>query len=241
MPTSWWEGVRPKNKFAPNFRVPLYYAKDGSIELMKTMKQYCIDMEQGIIAKEELVSEVPKNDSDPYQYTQQWKQHHLLDDSIPRKGGEAFEKFPPIPETRDLFNMFRSHYLLHLKNLGFPRKRVFVHAWANVLRKDQFISRHMHLSDEHSYVSGTYYVSNSHAKLALENPIRQQELSYFPNDAGNLILFPSWLPHYSEVYTGPEERVSIAFDIVVHENARANPWRPHELFDDPDTMPDIDD
>jgi Putative 2OG-Fe(II) oxygenase len=240
MPTSWWDGQKPKTKFAPNFRVPLYYAKDGGKDMIEALKKYCIEMEQTIIADEQLVSEVPKNTDDPYKYTQQWKQHHLIDDSITRKGGDAFKKFPPIPETKDFFDMIRSHYLLHLKNLGYPRRRVFIHCWANVLRKGEHISRHMHLSDEFSYLSGTYYLTDSRADLKLQNPIRIEQLSVFPNTIGNLILFPSWLPHWSDPYDGPEERVSIAFDLVAEENARANPWRPHQLFDDPDTMPGFD-
>lgn len=240
MPTTWWEGQRPKNKIAPNFRVPMYYAKDGSKSMIEALRKYCIELEQTVIAKEELVSDVPKNSSDPYKYTQQWKQHHLLNDNIPRKGGEAFEKFRGIPEVRELFDVIRYNYLVHVRNLQIPRKKVFIHCWANVLREGEHISKHMHLADEFSYFSGVYYVTTSGAYLNFENPMRVQERSQLPNEAGQIAFFPSWIPHFSEVYHGKEERVSIAFDIVADENARANPWRPHELFDDPDTMPGLD-
>jgi hypothetical protein len=241
MPSTWWEGQKPKTKFAPHFRVPIYYAKDGGKDMIEGLATFCREMESTIIANEELVSSVPKNNTDPYKYTQQWKQHHLFDDSIPRKGGDTIvERFPENNYCRELFDLIRYHYLLHLKNLGFPRKRVWIHAWANVLRKDENISRHMHLADEFAYLSGTYYVTTSNAGLELQNPIRVQETSIIANEAGNIILFPSWIPHLSQKYTGPEDRISIAFDIVADENARANPWRPHELFDDPDQMPGLD-
>lgn len=240
MPTSWWEGQKPQTKFAPRLKVPLYYAKDGSKDMINGLAKYCVELEQGIISREELVSEVPKNNMDPYKFTQQWKQHHLLDDSLPRKGGEQFEKFPPVSEQRQLFHLIREHYLLHLRNLGYERRKVYIHAWANVLREGEFISQHMHLADEFCYLSGCYYVTTSGAKLNLVNPQRAQEISQFPNEAGMIVFFPSWVPHYSDVYHGKEHRISIAFDIVAEENMRANPWRPHELFDDPSTMPGLD-
>ncbi len=239
MGTTWIEGKKPKTKFARRVKVPIYIAQESSRQLIKDLTSYILELEETIISKEHLVSSVPKASSDPYQHTQQWKQHNLFED-IPGLGGENLDRFPANSATDELLKLLRVHYLTFLAELGYPREKVYVHGWANVLRKGQWISKHAHITNENSYLAATYYLTTNDTKLYLEN-MNDTDTAYgVDTQLGKLIFFPSWMAHWSDPCEKEELRISIALDIVTEDTMRANPWRPHKLFDDPETMPGID-
>lgn len=234
MAVIWFNSETPTTKFAPNLKIPLFNPSEGSPEFIESLKQQIIKLEQQIAA-EDLVSEVPKDMLDPYPYTQHWKQHNLFWDKD-AKDGSNITRFEMTPELEKMFHIIRKNYLLFLKELGYPRTKVYVHAWANVLKQGQWITKHHHVADNSAYLSCTYYLTTVPTYLELYNPIRVDQTDKFPTKAGSMLFFPSWVPHQSTVYEGDDVRVSLAFDIVTNESALANPWRPHHLLDDPATM-----
>lgn len=239
MGTVWIEGKKPKTKFARRTRVPIYLAQENNRELIKNLTKYILELETNIISKEELVSSVPKSSSDPYKHTQQWKQHNLFED-IPGLDGETLARFPANPVTDELLKLIRIHYLTFLAELGYPREKVYMHGWANVLRKGEWISKHAHITNENSYLAATYYLTTNNTKLYLEN-INDSDTAYnVETQQGRLLFFPSWMTHWSDPCEDEELRISIAVDIVTEDTMRANPWRPHTLLDDPETMSGID-
>jgi hypothetical protein len=234
MPAIWFNSETPVTKFAPNLKIPLYTANEGNDTFINSLVQQVYKFEEQII-KEDLVSEVPRNDADPYPFTQHWKQHNLLWD-VDAKGGETLERFPMSPELEKFFHIIRKQYLLFLKELNYPRYKVYVHAWANVLRNGQWISKHHHTADNYSYISGTYYLTTNPTHLKIISPIRMDQMEMFATKKASIVMFPSWVPHESDVYKGDDTRVSLAFDICLEGTLSSNPWRPHVLLDDPDTM-----
>lgn len=239
MTTSWLKGPAPKTKFALNFKCPIYIASEPNTDLINRLTKYILELEENIISKEELVSSVPKAKEDPYQHTQQWKQHNLFDD-VPGMGGEHLIRFPHNPATDELLELVRIHYLTHLMELGYPREKVYVHGWANVLRKGEWISKHAHISSQNSYLAATYYLTTNDTKLHFENITNAYDVFGTETERGKLVFFPSWLPHWSDECKDDGLRISIAIDIVTEASAFSNPWRPHKLFDDPETMLGID-
>jgi hypothetical protein len=234
MNVAWFNGVKPLTKFAPTFKVPLGIGTAGDSAFVRRMTDYILKVESDIIVKEELVSSVPKSDEDPYKHTQQWKQHNLLDD-IPGLGGENLTRFPSDPVIEELFQILRTNYLEFLAALGYPRRKVYVHAWANVLRSGEWISKHRHITSEESYLAGSYYLTTNNASLFFENPLIGDVISV-ETEARKFVFFPSWLPHWSDKVTDESLRISLAFDLVTEASVKGNPWRPHRLLDDPDTM-----
>ena len=239
MGTEFLEGPKPKTKFGKKFKAPIYIGKDGSKEFIKTLYDYVLDLETNIISKEELVSSVPKSGMDPYQYTQQWKQHNLFDDVV-GLGGEHLQRFKKIPEIDQLLKLVREHYLIHLANLNYPRIKAYIHGWANVLRKDQWITPHTHIDGEESYLAATYYLTTNNTNLYMHDASHTQTCAAVSTEAGKLVIFPSWIPHWSDKCEDENLRVSLAFDIVTETTVLGNPWRPHVLLDDPATMPGLD-
>jgi uncharacterized protein (TIGR02466 family) len=95
--------------------------------------------------------------------------------------------------------------------------------WANI---NSFGSRntfHTHKDDE---FSGVYYVqSNDTGDLRFTNPANvlgdcsrtspfTRDFSFVPND-GDLILWPSWIPHEVEPNLSNQSRINLAFNIRI--------------------------
>ena len=239
MRVEWFEGDKPETKFAPNFKVPVGIGVDGSQDFVKRLTSYILNIEKEIIVKEGLVSEVPKSTVDPYQHTQQWKQHNILDDVV-GLGGDHLVRFPKDPVIEELFTLVRNNYLEHLVNLRYPRQKVYIHGWANVLRDGEWISKHTHMSHGQAYLAATYYLTTNNTSLYFENPMNPgTDVIGLATEARKLVFFPSWIPHWSDKVKEEHLRISVAFDIVTEDTMTGNPWRPHRLLDDPDTMPGI--
>ena len=238
MDVVWFEGAKPLTKFAPAFKVPIGIGFAGSSSLIDRLKTYIFKIEKDIIVNEELVSTVPKSKEDPYRHTQQWKQHNLLDD-VAGLGGENLERFPSDPVIEELFTLVRTNYLEFLAKLNYPRKKVYIHGWANVLRDTEWISKHRHITTEESYLACTYYLTTNNTALFFENPLIG-DTTGTPTEEKKIVFFPSWIPHWSDAVTDNSIRISLAFDIVTESCTIRNPWRPHRLLDDPDTMPGLE-
>lgn len=235
-----WRGKKPVTNFGPRIYAPMYVASDGTPEFNKKLIDYVLECENSI-AKEPIVSELHKSSSDPYKYTQQWKQHNLIDDTGPRKDGDHLKKFNPNPELmKELFDKIRTNYLLMLSELNFPRKKVWIHAWGNVIRQGEHISMHQHVPTDLGYLACVYYPQTSPTDLYMSNPIStNNDMISIPTKENTIVFFPSWMPHFSSGMEESGYRISIAADIVLEETMAANPWRPHILFDDPATMPGL--
>ena len=96
-----------------------------------------------------------------------------------------------------------------------PTNDLWVMCWFNVLRKNEKISQHRHRTlwdAEKSFLSGhltiqaestsTYYLS------VCENHGWSIE-----NIPGELIIFPTYLPHYTDTTLSKSPRISVAFDV----------------------------
>lgn len=235
MKLTWFEGDPPLTKFAPKFKIPIGIGKDGSSDFVNRLTSYLLNVEETIIKDEELVSSVPKSEIDPYKHTQQWKQHNLLND-VAGEGGDNLQRFPKDPVIEEFFNILRNNYLEHLANLRYPRIKVYAHSWANILRNGEWISKHSHMTDSDAYLASTYYLTTNKTVLNLENQFDRVQI---PTIAQTMVFFPSWMLHWSDKVEDEILRISIATDIVTENSIKGNPWRPHRLLDDPETMPGL--
>lgn len=140
------------------------------------------------------------------------------------------------PPIRDLAQRIQSLVREATGAMMAPGKHRFsLEGWANVLRRGQYNSVHVH---PNSTWSGVYYVTGNpppepgqgvaefsgkiefldprpaaSATYAVENIMQRR--SMLNPDAGTMLLFPSWLQHQVHPYFGPGTRISIAFNVVV--------------------------
>ena len=96
-----------------------------------------------------------------------------------------------------------------------------VRCWANVMRKGQQIKEHSHSSFPHSYLSGHFTVQCDNTETVYHHPYHQQTYP-FKNIPNVMTLFPTWVPHSTTVHESDTPRITIAFDILLHNTPKSD-------------------
>ena len=104
---------------------------------------------------------------------------------------------------------------------------VITSMWANVLKPGESHRPHTHANN---YLSGVFYVNNNKTNIFFTDPrpqagviqLHSNNYNYsnssdywYPATANSLLLFPSWLEHYVHTNSSTENRVSIAFNLML--------------------------
>jgi len=111
-----------------------------------------------------------------------------------------------------LHNNFLDH--LNIKVI----KPVYINSWFNILRKKQLIKKHLHSTTPDSYLSGNICINckeTSTIYLNPINPINDPVTHESKNEVGKIILFQSNIPHYTTPHNSNEERMTLAFDLML--------------------------
>ncbi len=109
--------------------------------------------------------------------------------------------------------------------------RFRVEGWANLLRSGGYNNIHNH---PNAHWSGVYYVTGNppipgqpmSGKLEFIDPRPAATMLLLDNVtiygrqlldpmAGTMVIFPSWLQHQVHPYFGPDERISVSFNVIV--------------------------
>jgi hypothetical protein len=123
-----------------------------------------------------------------------------------------------LPELNDLLNFFRKSYLKFIeKDFNSPRDLSIV-CWFNVVDANQQIKEHLHGSEPDGYLSGNMHLGDYHTYTYYRSPFAPFGFIPFTNVTGGLTLFPSYVPHKTDVYGDHNRpRISIAFDLRLSE------------------------
>ena len=96
--------------------------------------------------------------------------------------------------------------------------------WGNINPKGGFNFTHVHPS---GWMSGVYYIQlpEKNNEIVFQDPrsarmmdfqrsslIKDEYFSHYPK-VGELLLFPSWLPHFVTPNTSDQNRISISFNV----------------------------
>lgn len=125
------------------------------------------------------------------------------------------------PDFNFLLDCIAENYNAYMQSINQPIHNFnFVHMWANHF-DDAGIHYHTH---QNSFISGVYYVKQPEIptptvyssswveSFMLHNKIIIDE--YVEVEEGDLVLFPSFVPHYSEP---AKDRITISFNILPTE------------------------
>jgi len=117
-----------------------------------------------------------------------------------------------IKETHDKF----------LKKLKINKpKQLFVKCWVNIMRKGEQIKPHIHNTSSDCYLGGHISVKCNDTYTHYINSINQindPELFSIKNEIGKITLFQNYIPHYTDIHNGIEERITIAFNLNITKN-----------------------
>jgi hypothetical protein len=143
------------------------------------------------------------------------------------------------PEIKFIEKYIYEKYVEFLNLINVERKKVWIQCWANVLRKNEEIKKHIHSSHNMTWLGGHFMISCDNTSTFYENPMQvadEPQIYESKNKIGKLTFFQNNLPHYTNKHLSDSERISIAFDIIIDE--RLNYYQEDRrknfiLFDNP--------
>ena len=104
-------------------------------------------------------------------------------------------------------------------------KPVYIQCWVNIINNDgRIITPHNHAEAhggapvEYSYISGNISLQTENTSTFFAHPIlNKKAYREIPNINGELILFPSFITHWTSPNLSDNPRITIAFDIITEE------------------------
>jgi len=130
------------------------------------------------------------------------------------------------PEIKQLKEFIREQYVSLMTEIGREPEKTYIQCWANILdQPDRCIVPHHH-SDGHaignapqkySYLSGNLCIETYNTSTYFRNPFLDRDYIGIPNVDSEMIMFPSFVNHWSDYNKNPQPRITISFDIIKEE------------------------
>ena len=148
---------------------------------------------------------------------------------ISNQGG--FQSKPLSIEDTPLLKTAIENYISSYQLVDSYEARISA-LWVNINSTNHYNKSHVHPGCQ---FVGSYYLQTSKncGRLVVENPVPSHQMDEFYGNrfsvynpytsnvyfhepqAGELVLFPAWIPHYAEPNKGSKDRISISFNIHV--------------------------
>lgn len=200
-----------KNPFNPTYRYFIFEDNFKNKLKIDSLKSFILKNEKKIIKKYQ-------NNYDDFVKKSQWVdgQTGLGKNSLTSRS--PFYNLLDFKETNHLKNIIKKAHNQFLNEINLTYSdSLFVQCWANVMRKNEKISKHSHASNNWDYLSGHICVSTKKTYTHYIDPFFNKVFSS-KNEVGKITLFPSWIKHYTDEVKNEEKRITIAFDIRNEES-----------------------
>ena len=204
------------NLFAPAWEFPIAEDKITTVNFKKIAKL--------ILAKEKLMLKSSKKkqafigpfiETDGYtglgkkSLTSHYASYNLLD-----------FKHPEIKKLKRAILVSHERFLEALKVPLYPD--LYIQCWANVMRKGEKMTTHIHGIHEDAYLGGQISIQVGDTTTYYMNPfnqIKDPQIYKSKNEVGKIVLYQTCLPHYTDAETSTTPRITIAFDLIVNGNS----------------------
>jgi len=203
MPIIKMTSLAPQTEYAPHWDYSFFIKKwDRSNDIIDTIGSWLLKNEKRII------------DQYSYDYdgftglgessiTGRFSQYNLFDFSN------------ELPELSILLDFIQDAYIEFVTSENNSVRETELVSWYNILRKGQEVKEHNHGAGNDVYLSGTFILDEYPTCTHFKCPFDRDVILSIPNHKGLLTIFPSFVYHYSDVYKGEGERLTIAFDIRI--------------------------
>lgn len=130
------------------------------------------------------------------------------------------------PEIKQLKQFIRDQYISLMREIGQEPEKTYIQCWANILNDPKRCIVPHHHADGHSgsnvpqvysYLSGNLCVETYNTNTYFRNPFLDKDVLPIPNVNGEMILFPSFIVHWTDYNQNPQPRITISFDIIKEE------------------------
>jgi uncharacterized protein (TIGR02466 family) len=164
-----------------------------------------------------------------------WLTHQSSGVLLSNEGGFQSDSITKVPQLKPFVDMLEEQAnILHKKvGLNDKYKQIVANMWININGYAHHNKVHLHPG---ACFSGVYYVKAEEYAGCIEflTPVTsfyhtmpadalEDECQYNSDThlevpvAGKLVMFPSWLMHFTQPNLSKSERISIAFNTVLHE------------------------
>lgn len=142
------------------------------------------------------------------------------------RGGFLARDEPEVATLRAFFKKSAKEYLANVVSAEFAAScKLNFYTWVALTQQREYQPPHVHAK---SHISGVYYVSVPDAPkpqgaLELMTPVGEQELAFFSQisatsinvqpTAGELVIFPSYLRHYTHPFFEGADRSLVVFTL----------------------------
>lgn len=153
-----------------------------------------------------------------------------MDSTTARHGNFNIFKFEDPEIDKLKINISALHNVL-LENMNMqnalPYMQLYIQCWYNVMNKGQKISTHLHDITPNCYLGGhitvqcddtyTGYCHPALIPILDDGSDNTAFVHKSENKVGKITLFPNYIPHFTSVHNGDEERITIAFDLLTNQ------------------------
>ena len=162
-----------------------------------------------ILKKEKTVLTSPTGNNLRSQYINWNKGYNLLD-----------SKHPEIKKLQKAIIKAHIKFLEGLKVSLYPE--LYIQCWANVMRKGEKMTTHIHGIHEDAYLGGQISIQVGETTTYYMNPfnqIKDPQIYKSKNEVGKIVFYQTCLPHYTDAENSDIPRITIAFDLLVNGNS----------------------
>ncbi|MAT92715.1 MAG: hypothetical protein CME59_08945 [Halioglobus sp.] len=140
------------------------------------------------------------------------------------RGGFLARKEPEVTQLQGFFSRSLRKYLAGVVSEEFAQAaKINLHTWVALTQAREYQPPHVHAK---SHISGVYYVNvpdcpQPQGDLEFITPVGEQELDFFASISatsykvrprpGDLVLFPSYLRHYTHPFFEGADRSLVVF------------------------------
>jgi hypothetical protein len=195
----------PNLLFPPDVEIPVLVAKNVlSSETCASLSREILKREEAILRSSSAVKVAGLDDG----LTTRWLSYNLMTWDLPE-----------IQECRDAI---KNAYLHFLKAANLRRWESEISCWANVLRKGEAFKAHHHNFRARPVISATISLTSSKTATCYTFPFQLQneatndfaEQIQIPTRAGNLIMVPGWVSHFTTPTSEENPRITLGLDIA---------------------------
>lgn len=194
----------PETEYAPAFDISLGLAEWDEYEKIDKIRDF-------LISKEDEIKQIDaRHDGGT----------GLGDDAVTSRFGKyhLFDLANECPEINDMANFFRSSYLNFVTQEANRVRELDSVCWFNILRTGEKIDIHGHGCTPRGYLSGNMHLDDYPTTTFYQCPYDKNYNLGIENKKGRLLIFPSYVQHFSDVYNNTNERLSVAFDLYLSEH-----------------------
>tara|TARA_R110002020_G_scaffold145931_1_gene320278 strand:- start:16 stop:711 length:696 start_codon:yes stop_codon:yes gene_type:complete len=214
--------IEKKTKSSMGLEVPYWYWKSEPLNFnKKKVVSFLLKKEKEIINKYPASTYADGGTNLPNSLTSRHQSYNFLKISSPVLMGLQKHIIKNIKTCIKRFNR---------EGKQIPINDLWIMCWFNVLRKNQKIGKHSHLhvpgrnclwDTEKSFLSGhlTIQAESTHTHYL---SICEKYNWSIKNIPGQIIIFPTYVPHYTDETLSKSTRITVAFD-VYDKKELANP------------------